>query len=291
MDTAELRAKVDPSFSQIPVWRQCEVLGLPRSTYYYTPRGESPENLLYMRLLDEEYLLHPHKGVGQLSLFLRREGHRVNPKRVRRLLRLMGLHAVCPGPHTSKPGKGAGYQVFPYLLRGLKLEHVGQVVGTDITYVPMDGGFLYLTAFMDWYSRYILSWELSNSLDAGFCLQALDRIWEQADVQIVNTDQGAQYTGKAFVEAVTGRKGVSLSMDGKGRALDNVYTERFWRTIKREDIYLRSYGDGQQAWKGIRAYIDYYNRQRGHSGLAGATPWEVFTGKRDGIPLIIGNAR
>ena len=159
--------------ANLSVSRQCELLGLNRSSYYYEPVGESAENLLLMRLIDKQYLQTPFYGVGQMTYYLRRSGYRVNPKRVRRLLRKMDLVALCPGPHTSKPGKGADHQVFPYLLRDLEITAVGQVVGTDITYIPLRGGFLYLVAFLDWYSRYVLAWELSNSLDVGFCLQAL----------------------------------------------------------------------------------------------------------------------
>jgi len=185
---ADLRRLVSKD-SNLSINRQCELLDLGRSGYYYEPRGESPKNLLYMRLMDEEYLKHPFYGVWQMTFFLRNQGFQVNPKRGRRLLRLMGLEAVCPGPHTSKPGKGAEHQVFPYLLRALEISRPGQVVGTDITYIPMMNGFLYLVAFMDWYSRYVLSWELSNSLDTAFCLEAMERVWEQVDVDILNTDQ------------------------------------------------------------------------------------------------------
>ena len=178
--TAGLRRLVSTDTS-LSITRQCELLGLRRSSYYYGPQTESPENLLYMGLMDGEYLKHPFYGVWQMTYFLRNQGFQINPKRVRRLLRLMGLEAVCPGPHTSKPGKGAEHQVFPYLLRGLEINRPGQVVGTDITYIPMTGGFLYLVAFIDRYSRYVLSWELSNSLDTVFCLEAMGRVWGRAN--------------------------------------------------------------------------------------------------------------
>ena len=197
-----LRALVEKDLSGISITRQCELLGLSRGSYYYEPVGESEENLLYMRLMDEQYLETPYYGVGQMTYHLRRLGYQVNPKRVRRLLRLMGLTAICPGPHTSKPSKGADYQVFPYLLRDLKVSYCGQVVGTDITYLPMKGGFLYLVAFIDWYSRYVLSWELSNTLETHFCLTAMEQIWDQLKVEIINTDQGSQFTSNAFVQAV-----------------------------------------------------------------------------------------
>lgn len=229
-----------------------------------------------MRKMDEQYLKTPFYGVGQMTSYLRREGHPVNPKRVRRLLRKMGLVALCPGPHTSRPGKGADHQVFPYLIREMQITQVGQVVGTDITYIPMEGGFLYLVAYLDWYSRYVLAWELSNTLEVGFCLEALARVWPQLSVQIINTDQGAQFTSKAFVEAVLSQPDTQLSMDGKGRAIDNVFTERLWRSLKYEEVYLKAYRDGREAWRQIDAYFRFYNTQRPHSSLGGKTPSEVF---------------
>lgn len=228
-----------------------------------------------MRLMDEQHLLTPFFGVGQYTDWLRQQGHQVNPKRVRRLLRLLNLHAVCPGPHTSKPATGTAHKVYPYLLRELVINQVGQVYGTDITYIPLNGGFLYLTAFIDWFSRYILAWELSNSLDTGFCLTALERACALRKPQIINTDQGAQYTSLAFSERVIG-SGISLSMDGRGRAIDNVFTERFWRTLKYEEVYLKSYQDGTDAWQQLDRYIRWYNNERTHSALGGQTPRRVF---------------
>jgi putative transposase len=260
----------------LSVGRQCELLGLSRSSYYYEPVGESAANLLLMRLMDEQYLKTPFYGVGQMTYFLRREGYPVNPKRVRRLLRKMGLVALCPGPQTSRPWKGVDHQVFPYLLRDMEITEVGQVVGTDITYIPLQGGFLYLVAFLDWYSRYVLAWELSNTLEVGFCLEALGRVWPQVPVQIINTDQGAQFTSKAFVEAVLGQVGTKLSMDGKGRAIDNIFTERLWRSLKYEEVYLKAYRDGHEAWEEIDTYFRFYNYERPHSSLGGKTPLEVF---------------
>ncbi len=268
--------------SGISIARQCELLGLSRSSYYYEPIGESAENLLYMRLIDEQYLETPYYGVGQMTYHLRLQGYQVNPKRVRRLLRLMGLSAVCPGPHTSKPSKSTEHQVFPYLLRGLDITKCGQVVGTDITYIPMQSGFLYLVAYIDWYSRYVLSWELSNTLETSFCLTAMEQIWSQVPVQIINTDQGSQFTSQAFVQAVLAQDGVRLSMDGKGRAIDNVFTERLWRTVKYEEVYLKAYEDGQQAWQCLDQYFKKYNERRPHKNLGGRTPQQVFEqGKRE----------
>lgn len=257
------------------IGRQCELLGLPRSSYYYEPIGESAYNLGLMRLLDEQYLQTPFFGVGQFTRWLRRQGHAVNEKRVRRLLRLLDLHAVCPGPHTSKPGDGAEHRVCPYLLKGLDINHPGQVYGTDITYIPVRGGFLYLVAFLDWHSRFVLSWELSNSLDVAFCLQALQQACSVRKPHIINTDQGAQFTSLAFTRQVTGQ-GINLSMDGKGRAIDNVFTERLWRSLKYEEVYIKSYDDGRDAWRSLDKYFRFYNEQRPHSSLDGKTPRQVF---------------
>lgn len=264
--------------NELSITRQCELLGLPKSSYYYQPIAESEENLLYMRLMDEEYLECPYYGVGQMTYFLRNQGYKVNPKRVRRLLRLMGLSAICPGPQTSRPGKGVEHQIFPYLLKGLEIKYPGQVVGTDITYIPMKGGFLYLVAFIDWYSRYVLSWELSNSLESSFCLSAMNQIWSQVNVDILNTDQGSQFTATAFVNAVK-LGGAKHSMDGKGRAIDNIFTERLWHSVKYEEVYLKSYKDGLEAWKSLDAYFKRYNNKRPHKNLGGIPPIKVFSGK------------
>lgn len=238
-----------------------------------------------MRLIDEQYLETPYYGVGQMTYQLRNDGHQVNPKRIRRLLRQMGLSAICPGPHTSKPGKGVEHQVFPYLLKGMRISEPGQVVGTDITYIPMRNGFLYLVAFIDWYSRFALSWELSNTLGTDFCLTALEQVWPQLDVGIINTDQGAQFTSNAFVDAVRANGQTKLSMDGKGRAIDNIFTERLWRSLKYEEVYLKSYADGQEAWHSIRAYFQQYNTKRPNKNLNGRTPADVFFGKAKVPPI------
>ena len=271
------RLLIDPT-DDIPISRQCSLLGLSRSTYYYTPLGESEENLNYMRLMDEQYLETPFYGVRQMMYHLRNLGHNVNHKRVRRLLRLMGLVAVCPGPHTSKPGKGDDHQVFPYLLNNITISYPGQVVGTDITYIPTKGGFLYLVAYIDWYSRYVISWELSNSLEASFCIEALQRAQQVHIPTIVNTDQGSQFTCKSYVQEVLS-KGSKLSMDGKGRAVDNIFTERFWRSLKYEEVYLHEYRSGLEAWQGIDRYMRFYNERRPNSMLDGAHPIRVFQGE------------
>lgn len=273
-----MRTLIDPSHAQISIVRQCELLGLARSSYYYEPVPENSYNLELMRLMDEQYLQTPFYGVMQMTYHLRRQGYTVNPKRIRRLLRKMGLVASCPGPHTSKPSKGTDHQVFPYLLRGKTISAPGQVVGTDITYIPMNNGFLYLVAFIDWYSRYVLSWELSNTLSVDFCINALSQVWAQVKVEIINTDQGAQFTSNAFVQAVLSQTDTALSMDGKGRAIDNVFTERLWRSLKYEEVYKKSYDNGTHAWQSIHEYWQFYNQRRPNSKLKGKTPADVFLG-------------
>ncbi|MEM7087923.1 MAG: IS3 family transposase [Bacteroidota bacterium] len=276
MSKGNLRLLVEPS-SDLSIVHQCELLGLSRSSYYYEPAIESPENLKYMQLMDQQYLETPYYGVGQMTYHLKNLGYAVNIKRIRRLYRLMGLRAICPGPHTSKPAKGTDHQILPYLLRGMVIDRVGQVVGTDITYIPMKGGFMYLVAFLDWYSRYVLSWELSNSLETVFCLSALDGIWEQLKVEIINTDQGSQFTSLAFIQAVKDG-GATQSMDGKGRAIDNVFTERLWRSLKYEEVYIKSYENGTRAWQSLKRYFYRYNHLRPNKHLGGKPPIEVFNG-------------
>jgi putative transposase len=286
-----LRLLVDPGLEGLSVERQCELLGLSRSSYYYSPQGESAYNLKLMEIMDKQYLETPFYGVRQMTFHLRNMGYPVNHKRIGRLYQLMALSAVCPGPHTSKPGKGNDYQVFPYLLSGMKISEPGQVVGTDITYVPIRNGFLYLVAFVDWYSRYVLSWELSNTLCTDFCLTALEQVWPQLEVEIINSDQGAQFTSRVFSSAVLANGKTKLSMDGKGRAIDNVFTERLWRSFKYEEVYLKSYADGRQAWQQIRDYWTFYNTSRPNSRLGGHTPADVFFGKAKVAPLHIGNVK
>jgi putative transposase len=219
----------------LSVSRQCELLGLNRSSYYYEPATERSENLALMEMIDREYTAHPFLGSRRMTTWLRGEGHAVNRKRVQRLLRLMGLEAVYPKPRLSARGKG--HQVFPYLLRDVAIERVNQVWSTDITYIPMPSGFMYLTAVMDWHSRYVLSWRLSNTLDVEFCLAALEEALSQGSPEVFNTDQGVQFTSASYVSRVR-MSGAQVSMDGKGRCLDNVFVERLWRTVKYEEVYI-----------------------------------------------------
>lgn len=257
----------------LSVSQQCELLELSRSSYYYEPATESAENLALMELLDKEYTDRPFRGSRGMTAWLRREGHEVNRKRVQRLMRLMGLEAVYPKPRLSVGG--AGHRVYPYLLRGVSIERVNQVWSTDITYIPMPNGFMYLTAVIDWYSRYVLSWRLSNTLDVGFCLEALDDALSQGCPEVFNTDQGAQFTSPTFTGRVESA-GAQMSMDGKGRCLDNVFVERLWRTVKYEYVYLWRPEAVPALAAGLTTYFGYYNGQRSHQSLADRTPAEVY---------------
>jgi putative transposase len=266
------RSWVKPD-SVYSIRRQCMLAGVNRSGLYYKPVPEKNENLLLMRLIDEQYMRHPEFGYPRMTDWLRDQGHCVNPKRVARLMQRMGLQAITPGPHTSKPAPG--HKIYPYLLRDVEIERVNQAWGTDITYIPMQRGFMYLSAVIDWYSRYVLSWELSNSLESLFCIAALERALEQGTPEIFNTDQGSQFTSKAFTDVLLDKQ-IALSMDGRGRALDNVFIERLWWTLKYEDVYPKDYSDGHALYRGLDAYFKYYNCERKHSALDKQTPAEVF---------------
>lgn len=263
---------VDPA-SGLSIRRQCLLAGISRAAFYYEASPESEENLLLMRLIDEQFMRHPEYGSPRMTDWLRDQGHAVNQKRVARLMRVMGLQAITPGPHTSRPSPG--HKIYPYLLRGTKIERVNQVWSTDITYIPMKHGFMYLAAVIDWHSRYVLSWELSNTLDSDFCVRALNKALEYGTPEIFNTDQGAQFTSEAFTSVLL-EKGISISMDGRGRALDNVFIERLWWTLKYEEIYPKCYEDGHTLYKGVSTYFDYYNEERKHSALDKRTPSDVF---------------
>jgi putative transposase len=248
-------------------------LDLSRSSYYYEPASESDKNLKLMELIDREYTAHPFLGSRGIRRFLRREGHAINRKRVQRLMRLMGLEAVYPKPRLSR--RGAGHKVYPYLLRNVSIERVNQVWSTDITYLPLPRGFMYLTAVMDWYSRYVLSWRLSNTLDGAFCLEALEAALGCGRPEVFNTDQGVQFTAASFTRRVE-EAGAKMSMDGRGRCLDNVFVERLWRTVKYEHVYLWRPESVPALAAGLRDYFSYYNERRGHQSLADRTPAEVY---------------
>lgn len=259
----------------MPIKRQCELLGISRSGWYYQDKGESAENMELMRLIDEEYLRHPFLGTRRMRNYLRGLGHKVNRKRVQRLMRQMGIEAIYPKRSLSRPHPGA--QKYPYLLRNLMIERSDQVWCTDITYIRLAKGFAYLTVVMDWHSRYVLSWELSNTLGSGFCVTALERALSKGHPEIFNSDQGVQFTSEEFTGVLKAR-GIQISMDGRGRAMDNIFIERLWRTVKYEDIYLRDYRNMQEAYEGLKKYFDYYNNQRQHQSLEDKTPREVYLG-------------
>ena len=259
---------------QLSVRRQCGLLGLHRWSVYYKPAAAPAEDSSVMRLLDEEYTRHPFYGSRQLTRWLKGQGHEVNRKRVQRLMRLMGLQGIVPRPSTSRPHPA--HKVYPYLLRGVEVTRANQVWATDITYIPMARGFAYLVAIIDWYSRTVLAWRLSNTLDTSFCVDALEdalRRWGTPD--IFNTDQGAQFTAEAFT-AVLKAHDIDISMDGKGRCLDNIFVERLWRTVKYEEVYLRAYEDLVDARGHLRRYLAFYNDERPHQTHGGRPPSAAY---------------
>ena len=253
------------------------MIGLPRSTWYYQPAGESPENLALMRRIDETYLAHPTFGSRMMRAWLNRHGEQVNRKRVRRLMQLMGLEAIYPRPRTSVPA--ADHKIYPYLLRNRVVARPDEVWCADITYIPLPAGFMYLVAIMDWHSRYVLSWRLSNTLDAEFCVAALEAALLRGRPEIFNTDQGAQFTSRAFT-GVLERADIAISMDGCGRALDNVFIERLWRTVKYENVYPRGYETVSELAAGLAWFLDFYGHRRPHSAFDYCTPWEVYSAGR-----------
>jgi putative transposase len=263
---------IEPTHPDLSLRRQCELIGLPRSTYYYEPAGESEFNLRLMRLIDEQYLKTPFYGWPKMTALLRRQGYPVNHKRVQRLMHLMGLQAIYPKPQTTVAGQG--HQVYPYLLRGLEIVRPNQVWSADITYVPMQHGFMYLVAILDWFSRYVLSWQLSNTLDGQFCLEALHQALPLGRPEIFNTDQGVQFTALEFTDCLE-QAGIRISMDGRGRALDNIFIERLWRSVKYENLYLKDYALVPDLDAGLHDYFLLYNHERPHQSLAYRTPAEV----------------
>jgi putative transposase len=253
--------------------QQCQLLGLSRAALYYHPVEVSAEELALMALIDRQYLRTPFYGSRRMTAWLRTQGHLVNRKRVQRLMGLMGLEVIYQRPRTSRPAPG--HRTYPYLLRGLAIERVNQVWAADITYVPMARGFLYLVAVMDWVSRYVLAWRLSNLLDASFCIEALEEALRQEQPEIFNTDQGSQFTDEDFT-GVLGAHGVAISMDGRGRFSDNIFVERLWRSLKYEAVYLRAYESVAEARHGIAGYFNFYNHERLHQALGYRAPRQLF---------------
>jgi putative transposase len=264
---------VEPGNARLTVSRQCELLNMSRSGYYYRPQPVSEEDLQIMRLIDEEYTRHPFYGTRRLADWLGTQGHEVGRDRARGLMQQLGIRAIYPKKSLSLGN--AAHEKYPYLLAGLSIARPNHVWCSDITYIRLRGGFVYLVAVMDWYSRYVLSWDLSITLDAEFCVAALDRALEVRQPQIFNTDQGSQYTSTLF----TGRLKeacVRISMDGKGRAFDNIMIERLWRSVKYEEVYLKDYGSVWDCRRSLAAYFEFYNRERRHQGLECRTPWDVY---------------
>jgi putative transposase len=267
---------IESDHPKVSVSRQCELLGLARASYYRTATPETAENLELMRIIDEEYTRHPFLGSRGMKKYLRREGYRVNRKRVQRLMRLMGLASIAPQKRTSVPAPG--HKVYPYLLRRMNIDRPNKVWCSDITYIRLKRGFVFLTVVMDWHSRYVLSWEVSVIIDDSFCVSALERaLRRHPSPEIFNTDQGSQYTGSAFT-GVLKDHGIKISMDGKGRVTDNIMVERLWRTVKYEDVYTKDYETVEELTAGLRKYFDYYNYARSHQSLGDLTPSEKYRG-------------
>lgn len=264
---------MEPKNELLSIRRQCELLNLNRSTYYYAPAGESEFNLYLMRLIDEQYLRTPFYGWPRMTAYLRRQGYIVNHKRIQRLMRKMNIQAIYPAPKTTV--SSAEHKVYPYLLRNLTITRPNQVWSTDITYVPMPKGFMYLVAVIDWYSRYVLAWQLSNTLDGRFCLDTLQQALQRGTPTIFNTDQGVQFTATAFTGCLK-KAEIRISMDGRGRALDNIFIERLWRSVKYEDLYIKEYSTVSSLAAGLDRYFTFYNQERLHQSLDYLTPAEVY---------------
>jgi putative transposase len=263
---------------EISVNRQCELLNLSKGGLYYEPAPETEFNLMIMEMIDKQYLETPFYGSRRMEAILNRAGHLVNRKRVQRLMNLMGIEAIYPKPNLSK--RRLEHKVYPYLLKGLKITRPNFVWSTDITYIRMKSGFLYLVAVIDWFSRYVLAWRLSNSLTADFCLEAVEEAISQTEQkpEIFNTDQGCQFTANEFVALIQG-VGIKMSMDGRGRALDNIFIERLWRSLKYEEVYLRDYQEVSDVYKSMNYYFDLYNNRRPHQSLKYKYPREVHYGR------------
>lgn len=267
---------IEHDMQKISLSRQCELIGLARSSLYYEPAHESVENLNFMRLIDQQYLRTPFYGSRNMTTWLRQQGYEVNRKRVQRLMRLMGLEAIYPKPRTSEAIKE--HKKYPYLLRNVDIIRPNQVWSTDITYLPVAKGFMYLVAVIDWFSRYVLSWRLSNTMDSSFCLDALDDAFKFGTPEIFNTDQGAQFTCRDFTGKLE-NKGILISMDGRGRALDNIFVERLWRSLKYEEIYIWNHETVLALEAGVNRYFGFYNLERPHQSLGNMTPNFIYKGE------------
>ena len=268
---------IDPGHTEIPIYRQCALLGLSRSSYYFRSKRDDRYNQLLMNLIDEQFTRAPFYGVPRMTAWLNRQGHRINPKRVRRLMRLMGLEAVYPRRRLSRAHPE--HRKYPYLLKNLIIDRPDQVWCSDITYIRLIQGFVFLVVIMDWYSRFVLAWELSNSLDALFCVSALKQALELSKPDIFNTDQGSQFTSEDFLKPLESA-GIRISMDGRGRVYDNIFVERLWRSVKYEEVYLNQYGSIAEARDGLTRYFIFYNMERLHESLGYQTPYEIYVKER-----------
>lgn len=271
----ERKELVDKANKRLSISKQCNLLDIPRSTIYYQSRPLDPLNMELTRVIDKEYTLHPFRGVPSMTTYLREDlGYPINKKRIEGLYKLMDIQAIVPGPHTSKGCKR--HKKYPYLLRNLKITHKNQVWATDITYVPIKGGYMYLIAIIDLYSRYVIKWALSNTMEAEWCAEVLsDAIEQYGKPEIFNTDQGSQFTSDTFIDVLKNNQ-VQISMDGKGRATDNIFIERLWRTVKYEDIYLHAYENGFELYHGLDKFFRFYNEQRRHSSIGNKRPLDLF---------------
>ena len=265
---------VEKDNTNLSIGKQCKLLSISRSSFYYQPKGETALNLMLMRQIDEQFLETPFFGVRQMTWHLRNDGHLVNEKRIRRLMRLMGLMPIYQKPNTSRPAKG--HKIYPYLLKRMSVTRPNQVWASDITYLPMRRGFLYLVVIIDWYTRKVLSWRISNTLEANFCVDALNEAMAKyGPPEIMNTDQGSQFTSFAWTDRLC-RSGVRISMDGKGRFLDNIFVELLWRSLKYECVYLHAWETGSDARAGIAKWVAFYNHKRPHSAHGGKPPAVVY---------------
>lgn len=274
-----LRTLIEPDHPVLSLRRQCDLLGLNRSSWYYVPSIESDENLQLMRRIDEQYTRTPFYGWPRMTAYLRGQGYSVNHKRVQRLMQLMGLQALYPRPRMTV--RCPGHRVYPYLLRDVTVTRPNQVWSADITYLPMVHGFMYLVAILDWFSRYVVAWQLSHTLDGQFCRDALEASLQLGCPDIFNTDQGVQFTALEFTQTLE-HAGVRISMDGRGRALDNIFVERLWRTVKYENVYLMEYATVPDLIAGLTAYFQFYNYERLHQSLGYRTPAKMY-GRSAGV--------
>lgn len=267
------RELVEPNNEKISVARQCQLLGLNRTGLYYRARPESVEDGELMRLIDEQYTSTPYYGYRRMAVYLQNLGFQVNHKRVRRLMRKLGLEAIYPKPNLSKPGKD--HLTYPYLLKGVAVEYSDQVWATDITYIRLGSGFVYLLVIMDWYSRFVIEMEVSNSLESSVFVETLKRALKKSKPEIFNSDQGSQFTAIEWLKILQEKK-IQISMDGRGRCFDNIFVERLWRSVKQEEVYLKEYADVWEAEESLRQYFEFYNYQRPHQSLKYQTPFEAY---------------